>query len=129
MNGARDEEIKLVRFWRENISEEGRKKRERAQELKREKEMEEKMKEENKNKDKEELRREANRIMAELNKGSSANTIDKAQRPSTAKSKKGSQTLKEGKGPWVAPMIASVKSVGAAKSGAVPGLNAHQSTL
>ena len=130
MNGARDEEIKLVRFWRENISEEARKKRERAQEMKREKEMEEKMKEENKNKDKEELRREANRIMAELNKGSgSANTIDKAQRPSTAKSKKGSQTLKEGKGPWVPPMIASVKSVGAAKSGAVPGLNAHQSTL
>lgn len=131
VNGARDEEIKLVRFWRENISEEARKKRERAQELKREKEMEEKMKEENKNKDKEELRREANRIMAELNKGSgSANTVDKAQRPSTAK--KGSQTLKEGKegkGPWVAPMIATVKSVGAAKSGAVPGPIAHQSSL
>lgn len=92
--------------------------------------MEDKMKDVNKNKDKDELRREANRIMAELNKGTptGANSIEKAQRPSTTKSKKGSQTMKDGKGPWVAPMIASVTSAkkgetmgGGTKGGAVPG--------
>ena len=35
INGARDEESKLVQFWRENISEDARKKRERLAELKR----------------------------------------------------------------------------------------------
>lgn len=37
INGARDEELKLIQFWRENVSDEARKKRERLAEQKREK--------------------------------------------------------------------------------------------
>jgi hypothetical protein len=60
-------------------------------------------------KDKAALRREAARIMAEMSiKGGDA----RPQRPSTAKSTKSElkETPKDQKGPWVAPMIASVKS-------------------
>ena len=85
INGARDEESKLVQFWRENISEEARKKRERVAELKRAQSMKLDVdKDESNDLSKAQLRREAAKIEAEYN------STTKFQRPSTAK--KNSQT-------------------------------------